>query len=107
MCGPCQPFSALSGARPADPSAHKLYDVTFGMNGSIISLTKKVLPHRLLTEQVAAFKTTPKAWGESPLRRYIDEQMAIKRHNMESHFAGYIVFEMDSKIFVESSRPRL
>ena len=110
--GPCQPFSTYrAGCGVSDCRRHKDHAVTFGSSGSIISVTEKLLPKVVVTEQVGGFNNVYDKESEAtPLLEYIERMMKLRRRNplgTEWHFEGFASVPVDSAASLEGTRTRL
>jgi hypothetical protein len=106
--GPCQPYSQMrNGCGPANVRDHGGYEATFGDHGSVLSITKTVLPHVSMSEQVIKFDAAfEKDGSHSPKDEYMDQMRAIERPNGLKHFAAGMAVKLDSSLFVEGNRGR-
>ena len=104
-CAPCQPYSGL---RADDTPVHEHigFGVLFGREGSVLSQVRRLLPLVFVTEQVTRFNVCPKGASESPKDAFVREALAITRPDGSPHFSSYVMFCMDSGLFLEGSRPR-
>jgi hypothetical protein len=107
--GPCQPYSQLRRSGNATKvTAHDGYHATFGSDGSIISVCRRVLPRIFLTEQVLGFGTpyTKGVPDITPKSEFVSEVMGIVNGSGNHHFAKCICVQLDSGDFLTCGRPR-
>ena len=106
---PCQPYSAMRhGSGPKDPKAHHGFNVMFGKEGGVASAVQVVRPRIFISEQVKGFskpysKDVPEFSAKTDL---VDRIMTIKKDDGTYHFACHICITLDSKDFIDGSRPR-
>jgi len=104
--GPCQPYTKLRNGCGPEPEGHGGYNATFGEEGSIISIAKKLRPSFLFSEQVLGFGTRSKDSGISPMDKFCAELMDIEKPDGTPHFGGHLSLQIDSNLFVKTRRPR-
>ena len=109
--GPCQPYSALRQGVNANTKPimeHHGYDTTFGKQGSLVSIVRRVLPKVYISEQVMGFGNPyDKKFPEvCPKHDFVDTIMQITGRDGEEHFKKCIVLKLDSKLMLEAGRPR-
>jgi hypothetical protein len=95
-----------NGCGPAKRD-HNGYEATFGDHGSVLSVTKIVLPHVSLSKQVIQFDAAyEKDSPHSPKEEFMDQMRAIERADGAIHFAAGMAVKLDSSMFVEGTRAR-
>ena len=112
---PCQPYSSLQSDKKLAFARHDLYDVTFGSGSSLrdpddsfLSVIRKTRPRGILLEQVEGFATKDPLTGEVPLRRFLQQVLAIKHEGTGAPlYTAAKVFLMNSSLWLTMSRPRL
>ncbi len=104
--GPCQPFTTMRAGSQTEALDHKLYNVTFGSEGSVLSSVARVLPQWFGTEQVLGFEKNIKGTSQSPKDKFLSQMMSITREDGSEHFASNTVMKLDAKLFVKNNRPR-
>lgn len=108
VCTPCQPFSVLRDARSLPASQHKLFATTFGETGSLVSYAAALKPKCLIVEQVLGFEKAAGPGKASFKEQLHDRILGIPHQSGEgSHFAAATTLTVNSKTFLQSSRPRL
>ena len=108
--GACQPYSVKSGARMqgSDPRDHPGHHSIFGEYDSIKAVTKLVLPHRLMFEEVLGFER-PYKRGElsNALAEFEHDFLEIRRAAGQQHFEAFAFEKIDVKPWANGNRCRL
>ena len=104
-CAPCQPYSTMRVTGP-EMDSHSGYNALFGITSSVMSQIAKLLPTLFLLEQVLGFEREKANHERTPKDEFIARVLEITRPGGEQHFVAYVMFRMDSGIFIHGSRPR-
>ena len=107
-CPPCQPYSENSNKRKSEsPKKHKLFPTWYGDSGSVATMTAKLLPHRLFTENVGgAYMSFGKADPATAVGEFEAALRSIQRPDGQDHFEGVAVVGLNAKNFCSHNRYR-
>lgn len=106
-CSPCQPFSKMRHNKGRTCTDHKFFAVTFGEEGSLISLVSKVLPKIFMVEQVFAFNDNFRDLEGTPLSKFMTSVLSITNESGEPHFTGHTALHLDSSVWIDAARGRI
>ena len=106
--GPCQPFSRMRQSGTKDTQEHPGYSATFGKDGSLVSLAERLRPAAFLAERVLGFavSSSKAAPHSTPKDDFVDRVMSICGSDGKALFGCHACIKLDSKDFVDGSRPR-
>ena len=78
-----------------------------GDAGSVVSLTKLVLPHRLFVENVeGVMKAYSKTDPDTAYGVFEDAMRAVRRPDGSQHFTGIAIISFQASVWVKCSRYR-
>ena len=90
--------------------SHELYYTIFGSTGSLISFSKAMLPHVLVSENVCGTletRHTGRYRDTPPIQDIVAQLMAIVDETGEPWFVEHAVLRCNAGVFVQRERPRL
>ncbi len=107
VCTPCQPYSVMRDSRQVPPEEHKLFNTTFGSEGSLITYATTLKPQVLVVEQVEGLKKVSKVTGKTYKQKLMDSILAIPNEaDTGVHFAGGVCVPVNADLCSPTSRPR-
>ena len=109
ICAPCQPYTVASNKRfNVHPEKHSLFGTLYGDAGSCISMCRRLLPHRFISENVDGIsKSFSRADPDTALDKFTEHlSNSVRREDGSQHFTGIAVIGLNATNFISQNRYR-